>query len=98
HSVACSTDTSCIAVGNSGTILATNDGGTSWTPQTSGSTSTLRDISCPDGTHCFVSESNSTTVLATTDGGTTWAATATATPVSVNSISCPDNTHCVAVG
>ncbi|MCK4775447.1 MAG: T9SS type A sorting domain-containing protein, partial [Candidatus Krumholzibacteria bacterium] len=59
------------AVGYTGTILRTTDGGCSWTPQTSGTTSWLRGVWFTDAiTGTAVGQSG--TILRTTDGGTTW--------------------------
>ncbi len=59
------------AVGSNGTILATNDGGTTWVSQVSGKTTTLNSTyfySALQG--CAVGVSG--VILTTTDGGKTW--------------------------
>ena len=51
--VSCPTDSTCFAVGDSATILATTDGGATWNPQTApGGVSTLNAVSCADTMHC----------------------------------------------
>jgi photosystem II stability/assembly factor-like uncharacterized protein len=78
--VSCPTEESCFAVGydvtekhtspgRSGTIVATTDGGATWTKQSSNQTSDLWDISCPNTTTCFAIGN---VVLKTSDSGTTW--------------------------
>ena len=60
------------AVGDSGTILATGDGGATWAPQTSGTQSHLSAVQFLDAeTGWAVGDSG--TILATGDGGATWA-------------------------
>ena len=59
------------AVGASGTILATTDGGATWRKQTSGTTANLSAVTFPDATHGWVVDDNGT-ILATTDGGAIW--------------------------
>ncbi len=65
-------------VGDSGTILATSDGGTTWSAQNSGSDAALNAVSFPDANHGWAvgtgqnTLGNLGTILATTDGGATW--------------------------
>lgn len=94
--VACTSTSTCIAVGENGTIIKTTNGGTSWAPETSGTTNPLWDISCPDSSHCYATTGNNDSVLATVNGGTTWVNQPT--PGNTSAISCHDDTHCVAVG
>ena len=59
------------AVGDNGTIEAYN--GSTWSPQTSGTTENLLAVTFADATHGWaVGEGG--TILATTDGGQTWSA------------------------
>ena len=59
------------AAGADGTILRTQDGGMTWTPQGSGSSAWLSDISFADARAGWAVGAQ--TVLATTDAGATWA-------------------------
>ncbi|MQF49162.1 hypothetical protein FIM08_04635, partial [SAR202 cluster bacterium AC-647-N09_OGT_505m] len=59
------------AVGASGTIMMTNDGGRSWSLQTSGTTSQLMGIDFVDYRYGWAVGAGGT-VLATTNGGHTW--------------------------
>ena len=63
--------TTGIAVGNTGTILRTTDGGTTWTPQTSGTTNNLTCVYFSDVNNGTIVGDNGT-IIKTTDGGTTW--------------------------
>jgi photosystem II stability/assembly factor-like uncharacterized protein len=120
-SVACPSRSNCWAVGmygspgteSSAEILASSDGGRSWTEQQvpdavqTGSGS-LAAVSCPDTETCWAvgqdppsSGADSVPiVLATTDGGATW--TTQTLPVQMGpgltGLSCADDQHCVTVG
>lgn len=62
------------AVGAGGLILATLDGGETWTRQHRASSERLRDIFVIDNKHVWVSSANSGILLSTGDGGQTWTA------------------------
>jgi len=60
-------------VGDGGTILHTEDGGETWTPQRSGAPSVLRGVSFADAQHgCVVAGDG--LILRTADGGANWTA------------------------
>jgi photosystem II stability/assembly factor-like uncharacterized protein len=76
------------AVGDSGMIIRTADGGIAWTFQTSGTTIILNDVDFVDenngwavGGYCNMIQGDSIVILHTTDGGGTW--TTQAVPDSV---------------
>ncbi|RJO61919.1 hypothetical protein C4544_01385 [candidate division WS5 bacterium] len=89
----------CYAVGSSGTIRKTVDGGaTAWTGQTSGTTAYLLEISCIDSVTCYV-VGYSGTIRKTVDGGATaWTGTTSGTTEILSGIDCPNNLVCYAVG
>ena len=64
------------AVGDQGTILATSDGGATWSAQSSGTTAYLTAVAFADASHGWVVGTNSSegnsVILATSDGGATW--------------------------
>jgi photosystem II stability/assembly factor-like uncharacterized protein len=60
------------SVGDTGTILKTVNGGTTWSAQTSGSTQNLRAVYFIDSAIGYAVGFNGT-ILATINGGTTWA-------------------------
>ena len=64
------------AVGGSGLVLSSTDGGSSWKVAHSGGTGTMNGVSFSDPTHGWIV--GQATVLATTDGGATWQAQAPA--------------------
>jgi photosystem II stability/assembly factor-like uncharacterized protein len=67
------------AVGDSGTIVKTNDGGENWISMVSGTNEQLNTLYCVNENCCFAAGSRSTplsdtisTILKSTDGGYTW--------------------------
>jgi photosystem II stability/assembly factor-like uncharacterized protein len=63
--------TTVVAVGNSGTILRTSDGGSTWTAVTSGTTENFLAIFFVDGVTGWAAGLNNT-LLKSTDAGLTW--------------------------
>ncbi|MEK7817989.1 MAG: YCF48-related protein, partial [Actinomycetota bacterium] len=65
------------AVGSTGAIFKTTDGGATWLPQTSNTTATLRGLYFTDSSNGFAVGQSYTSeqgfILRTTDGGATWA-------------------------
>ena len=82
-----------VAVGSSGTILASDDGAT-WTPQVSGTTATLRAVAL--GT-LFVAAGDTGTILTCPATGTTWTRRASGTTHHLNGLF-SNGTLFVAVG
>jgi photosystem II stability/assembly factor-like uncharacterized protein len=92
----------CITTGYSldhakGVILATTDGGKSWTAQTSGVMTKLWGVSCPSTRIC-VTVGDQGVILRTTNGGKAWTPQTSGITTSLYGVSCPDKLHCVAVG
>jgi hypothetical protein len=85
------------AVGASGTILATGDGGATWTQQTSGTTNTLNAVSFVDTSHGWATGLGGT-ILATNDGGATWTPQSSGTGYNLVGVSFVDANHGWAVG
>jgi photosystem II stability/assembly factor-like uncharacterized protein len=73
NGVGCSSGSDCAAVGDSGTILTSTDGGNTWTSQNSNVSNTLYGVACPSSSDC-VAVGDSGTILISTDGGNTWTA------------------------
>jgi photosystem II stability/assembly factor-like uncharacterized protein len=87
-------------------ILATTDGGATWTAQNAGtSRAWLNSVTCADDTHAWAvgntcdSKGNITggIILATTDG-VTWSPQSTGTTDAFLGVTCADDTHAWAVG
>ena len=105
--VACPTASNCFAVGTNrsgaGDILATTDGGTTWTSQSvpSGVTG-LSGVACSSADSCFAVGSDSDlgtgVILATTDGST-WSSQSVPPGVGgLVAVACPATDTCYAVG
>ncbi|MFC1584580.1 YCF48-related protein [Fibrobacterota bacterium] len=60
-----------VAVGSGGTVIKTNDGGATWSAQTSSTTDDLISVSFADGNNGWAVSSSA--VYRTVDGGATWA-------------------------
>ena len=60
-----------IAVGDSGTILRTTNGGATWVARTSGTTEDLHAVSFADP-DTGIAVGDEAAILRTTDGGRTW--------------------------
>ncbi|HVC82522.1 MAG TPA: YCF48-related protein, partial [Chloroflexota bacterium] len=96
-SISCPSSSTCFAVGTGGTILATRNGGATWTSLPSGTTQQLSGISCPSISTCVAVEDLARAFLVTNDGGATWTSRAAATNGAA-AISCPSTVICFAVG
>src|ERR1700681_4189510 len=98
--VSCPTSSTCFAVGGLfgyGTILATSNGGGTWTVQSPGTSQAITGVSCPNTTTCFA-VGGSGTILGTSNGGATWTAQSSGSTDYLLGISCPSTTSCFAVG
>jgi hypothetical protein len=95
YGVNCPDRTTCYAVGDYGTILATTNG-TTWNQESSGTTAGLNAVSCPHITTCFV-VGDYGTILSTTDGRT-WTHQVSGIATTLNDVSCASSTACFSVG
>jgi photosystem II stability/assembly factor-like uncharacterized protein len=111
--ISCPSATDCWMVGgyangeiptDDDTVLATTDGGVTWTADTLPvDVFQTLSISCPTTSNCWLTATaldSTTAIYATNDGGTTWNLQ-TSVPESVagpRSISCATNTTCTATG
>jgi hypothetical protein len=84
-------------VGAGGTIRATSKGGSSWSGQRSGTSTTLYGASCPSTSTCFAVGQGGT-IRATTNGGSSWSNAGSGTANDLYGVSCPSTTTCYAVG
>jgi photosystem II stability/assembly factor-like uncharacterized protein len=101
--ISCSSPIMCVAAGQGGTIVTTNNGGGNWIPRGSGTTLNITGVSCPSMFVCFAVGSDPASllngiVLGTTDGGITWTKRNTWTPLNLNGVNCPSTSMCFAVG
>jgi hypothetical protein len=112
--ISCAPVSDCVAVGEDGTgngnpaVWTTSNEGSAWTEQTvpnsGGSNSYLRWVSCPSTTVCVAvgNDTNDEDAWSTADGGTSW----TEQPIpdidtsngTLSDISCGSASQCVAIG
>ncbi|ASU36570.1 cadherin-like beta sandwich domain-containing protein [Mucilaginibacter xinganensis] len=85
------------AVGGSGSIIATSDGGTTWATQTSGTTQTLTGVYFISATTGWA-VGGSGTILFTSNGGSTWTSQTSGTTNSLTSVYFKNATQGWAVG
>ena len=85
------------AVGNTGTILTTTDGGNSWGIQISGTTKHLYGVSFYDENN-GITVGNDGTILRTTDGGSNWLSQVSGTLDDLRGISFTSENNGTAVG
>jgi photosystem II stability/assembly factor-like uncharacterized protein len=109
YAVTCPTPTSCYAVGGSfagtgsASIIASSDGGTSWTLTYSTPGSLLSTIACGDATRCVAvgatDDLNHPLLVYTTDGGRQWSKGMLPGGLSLlDSVACASVTVCLAAG
>jgi photosystem II stability/assembly factor-like uncharacterized protein len=85
------------AVGGHGTILATSDGGATWTPQRSGTDVRLEAVTFADTSRGWVVGFGGT-ILVTSDGGAIWTPQGSGTDADLESVVFVDAVHGWAVG
>lgn len=89
------------AVGTSGVVLGTDDGGTTWTQRFSATGSELHAITFADASHGWVvgtDASGKGLVLASTDGGASWAVQSNPAPAELSAVCFIDTIHGWAAG
>jgi len=107
NGVSCPTKTACLAVGatssNSGVVVSTMDGGTTWSsPTLPRAASLLNGVSCPTRSSCLAvgaTSSKTGLAIATSDSGTHWSSQTLPKGLGiVYGISCPTTIDCWVVG
>jgi photosystem II stability/assembly factor-like uncharacterized protein len=100
NSVACTTGTSCVAVGAAGTIVRTNDG-TVWSQVADANGeragTQLVGVSCRGAT-CVAVGGSGGVVYASQDSGQTWLRVTRATAEFLSAVDCASASSCIAVG
>ena len=99
------TTTTCFAAGESGpkthvdTVVATTDGGASWTTQPVPSGLTPFGVACPERSRllrrCRRDPYYNVAAIATTDGGATWTSLHLPVVGFLTAVACPSTTHCL---
>jgi photosystem II stability/assembly factor-like uncharacterized protein len=85
-----------VAVGNSGAIMRSADGGLTWQPVTSPTTSSLIKVSFSSATYGMIAGANGT-LLETGDGGQTWTVIPSPTPSAFLDLACLGAKHAYVV-
>jgi photosystem II stability/assembly factor-like uncharacterized protein len=96
NAVSCPAAGSCVAVGDTGTVVLRGTGG-SWTPIRFGTARDLLDVACPTTDGC-VAVGEDGLALVSADGGRSWSRGATDTDQALRGVSCPSASRCYAVG
>jgi photosystem II stability/assembly factor-like uncharacterized protein len=96
-SIACMTDSDCVAVGPGGTIMTIGNYGLTPLTVSSGTSSNLNGVACPSASSC-VAVGDGGTILVSTDSGGTWSSESSATTNGLHGIACPASNSCLAVG
>jgi len=101
--VSCPTVSTCIAVGDAGTILASIDGGASWHRQASGTLDRFYAVGCSSSSTCvavgFNSDVSVDVVIATTsNGGSSWQGWHLKNYSIQSGVSCVPTGYCLVAG
>ncbi len=94
--IACPSADRCLVVGDRGTILASSDGGRSWSSQPYLAANDLSGIACPSADRCLVVERNGS-ILASSDGGRSWSSQPYLAANDLSGIACPSADRCLVV-
>jgi photosystem II stability/assembly factor-like uncharacterized protein len=95
-SVACTSSTTCVEVGDGGVIKRTTNGGATWTADTTQFDQALTQVTCPSSSICYAAGDRGT-VLESSDGGVTWSFTPSVDGNPIYGLSCPSTTVCYTV-
>lgn len=96
--ITCPTSHSCIAVGESGHDLTTQNTGANWQSRESGYPGTVHGVACLTRKSCVAvaGDFDRGAILISTNAGATWHVVSAST--GLDSIACPTSTTCLAVG
>jgi photosystem II stability/assembly factor-like uncharacterized protein len=94
-SIACSSSTACVEVGDGGRIKTTADGGITWADTATPFNKALTQVQCPSASVCYAAGDRGT-VLKSTDGGTSWSYLQSSDGNPVYGLSCPSASTCYA--
>ena len=94
RAIACPTASRCLAVGDSGTVLASANAGASWTRRPTGTIWDLVGVTCLTSSVCLA-VGHGGTILASGDGGRSWTDRSSATSPWTSRAKCPANSPCL---
>jgi len=88
-----------IVVGNSGTVLTTDDGGVSWVSRSSGTSTNLNSVSLAADGEAGIAVGNNGTILTTVESGAVWTSRSSSTSNDLSSVALTaDGKESIAVG
>jgi len=94
--VACTSATTCLAVGVGGELLRTSNG-TSWVASPTGTGRTLNAVACADASNCLTVGAGGL-ILASADGGQTWTRRPSPSTAELLAVDCHAAPLCLAAG
>ena len=94
-SIACTSTSSCIEVGDGGRIKTTGDSGTTWSDAASPFDKALTQVRCPSSSVCYAVGDRGT-ALKSTDGGATWSFLTSVDGNPIYGLACPSTNTCYA--
>ncbi len=92
-SIACTSTTACVEVGDGGVIKTTANGGTTWSAVSSPTDKALTQVTCPSSSVCYAAGDRGI-VLKSSDGGQTWGYLSSTDGNPVYGLTCPDVNTC----
>jgi len=95
NAIACPSSSECVAVGGGGTILTSNNGGSTWISQDTSTGENLYGVACPTTSTCLA-VGGSDQILTSEDGGAIWSISSTLN--GLYGITCVTTSACLAVG
>jgi len=100
RAISCSSSTTCMVVGDNGTILTSTNAGLTWTKRSIGTTALLDALACPISKYCVTGGVYH--IITTANGGAAWndlRVPSQQAPISqVLDLACPTSKICIAVG
>ncbi len=94
-SIACTSTTACVEVGDGGRIKTTTNSGTTWADTPSGFDKALTQVQCPSATVCYAAGDRGF-VLKSTNAGRTWAYLQSTASNAIYGLACPTASVCYA--
>ena len=94
-SIACTSTTACVEVGDGGRAKTTTDGGTTWTDASTGFGQSLTQVQCPARTTCYAAGDRGF-VLKSADSGRTWSYLKSTASNPIYGLACPTASVCYA--
>ena len=94
-SIACTSPSTCVEVGDGGRIKRTTDGGSTWSDAASPFNKGLTQVRCPSDSICYATGDRGT-VLRSSDGGSTWVFLSSLDGNPLYGLACPTAAVCYA--